>query len=653
MAIGPPAPITQPQAVSSAGGLVIAKFNDATGMAESAFSIATNALGSLAAQQYQIAWAEPTWIDVPTLGLEGLTAARPVAPLVPDIAYDPATFDGTKPSSTGVDGITISNEALPAYTDSGLTVDIPTKPSVVWPEFSKDAPSTTTIEVPTAPGYNLPPVPTLTGVSIPASPSYNDLQFEGQLPVEDLTPPNGAFNWLEEVFSHKVLTKLEDEIYAELVAGGAGFPEATEQAIYDRAVARLEEEAETFLESSLNRQASRGFPLPPGAIDGILLETHNKILRAKTDINNDILVQQTKLAQENAHFTKTIALNLTQVLMQNYNAVQQRSFEAAKYVLEYALQTYAVKVEAYKAKLEGYKALAQVFVARIQGEIAKAELYKAQIEGAKINVEVQRNVIELYTAQVNTIKILMEAYRTEMEGANIQAQIDSTRLQGYLYEVQAFVAKTNAVTSRYEGYKAEIAGEAVKVDAIQAHNGSYLARIQGYKAKSEVDIARAQAELMKLQGNIDIYKTDLMKYSEDTKAKLAQLEADVRVSELDIELYKADTQSYAVDVDGLSKTYLGMVEEAKAKSEVEVKAAELSIRSLLGQYELAMETVKGIAAVAGQLAAAAMGSVNASAAIGHQEARSDSTGFNNSNSANESFNASLGIASQHIYQYET
>lgn len=628
-----PYEITSSAEVSSAGDLVKSKFEAANTKALEAFGDAMSFLDSLQGLTLNLDWDEPNFEPVATMGLESVTAGPPDSVTIDDIIYEPATFEGTRPDTSGLGGITVSNDPVPTYSPPNLNFTIPPAPDgIIWEEFDKEADPPSNIVIPQNPDPDIPPVPILDEFSVPPPPSYSNITFDEIPPVEDLTPPDGSFDWHEEAYEHKVLTKLEDALYDSLVNGGSGLPEATEQAIYDRARSRLDEEAQKFLESSLEGSAARGFPLPPGALDMIMLETHNKVLRSDEDLENDILIQQSKLAQENDQFAKKLSHELIQTLITHHSNVQARSLDAAKYVLEYALHAYVAKIEGFKARVSIYAVLAQVYEARIRGEIAKAELYKAQIAGITAIGELQATRMRIYLGQVAVVEALISAYKTEMEAANIQAQIDVSKIQRYATEVQAFAEKNRANVYRYEGYKAELSAEAIKADILSSYAQGYTAQVTGFKAKADVDVARAQVELEKIRGFVSVYQADVMKYSEDVKAAIAQLEADVAVEELDLKGIQTQAQVYQTELDALTKTYYGKIEEHKANADIEAKAADVAVRALLGKYQLLVEALKGSAAVAGQLAAASMGSVNASAALSHNEARSDTRGYTGSES---------------------
>jgi len=435
------------------------------------------------------------------------------------------------------------------------------------------------------------------------------------------------FSWNEAMYSSDLLTALEEKLAGDLATGGSGLGADTEQAIYDRAMARQATKTEELYNETLNYFSSRGHSQPPGALAYDLQVIRNIILQVETDLNNDILVQESKLAQENTHFIISTGIAYESKLMDYTNNLQQRALEAAKYTVEYAVILFDIKVKLYMAQLEAYKTYFLVFEAKIRAEIAKAEFYKAQIEGVKVAAEIQMLNVEIYKAQIEGINALVNLYNAQMNGAAIQAQVNKTRIEGYAVEVEAFKAKNEALIARYNAYQAQLAGETERVKMYMAQAQAYESRVGGYKAKADVEIARVQVEVERNKGEVQTFLAMVEKYKSDITAAIAEGELAAKEEELKVDIFKADVQKYAVEIDAIVKAYLGKIEEQKAQIEMSLKEADLQVQALLTQYELSNRTIESGAKIAAQLASSAMTAVSASAHIGYAEGRSDSRSY--------------------------
>jgi hypothetical protein len=617
-----PAPgvLTAEPEVSSSGGLVAERFEQAQLFASEAWNEAQELLDQLAGIEYPIIWEVDPWVSPELMGLGGLGMEEPAPPTIADVVVDTPEFVDVPDEPPVVD--LMAEEAPPFdVTDPGF--DIPDAPAVNIPQFTENVPQITDPDIPDKPAYNLP-----TAISIPAPPEYNLPDFNADEPYMDLTPPEPAFFWEEAVYTSDVLEQLKTKLLNDLIAGGTGLDNETEQAIYDRAISRQETDNERMYSEALNFFSSRGWDLPPGALSGRLLEVSNQINQSREDLNNDILIQQSKLAQENTHFIITSSIQNEKNLLDYTNQYQQRAFEAAKFVVEAALIVYRARVEAYKAQFDAYRAKADVYVARIRAESVKAELYKAQIDGLRAVVEIDRARIEAYKAQIQGIATLIDMYRTEMEAAKIFTDIQRVKIDAFRAQVDAYQAQLGAITATYNLYQAQIAGEEAKARMYAAQIEGYKSRVEAYKATADVDVSRVQAEVELYKASMEQFKANIEAYRARVQAAIEQAKAEVQIEGLDVDVYKADITRYGAEVDSTTRVFQALIDEAKARSDLSVKTAEIAIRESLGKYGLTTQVVETAAKVSAQLAASAWGSVSASAALGFRESRGDTRAYN-------------------------
>jgi hypothetical protein len=622
------------------------RFTQAENFVETYEALAFDYIGQLANKYYEIFWTGPTYTREDLMGLDTLQMPDPGLLVVDPISVADVDFEGNRPDPASV---IITSDPAPEFSAADPNVREVPVPDAPFPVFSANPPDITDPEIPTAPTITLPPLPVLDAISIPGPPDYNLPQFEGSPPVADLTPPEPVYSFTEEAYTSDVNDAIKDKLVYNIQQGGTGLDEATEQAIYDRATARQELENQQAYDEALSFFASRGFPLPPGALAAGLMEVNYKINRVREDINNDILVQQSKLAQDNTHFMMSAGLDYEEMWLTYHNSKMARAFESAKFVVESAVIIYGIKVEYYKAQLQAYQALAVVYKARIDGEIAKAEMYKAQIAGVSASVDAQRALIEAYTAQVNGVKTLVDMYVAEMQGAKIRTEVDLARVQNFKALVEAYAAQVEAVTARYEAYKAEIQGELTKVELYKAQAQAYESVVEGYKAKAGVDIARAEATLKVKEQEVAIYRADIEKYLADVESAVKEAAVKVSIERLDVEVFKARIARLQADIDGTSRAYAARIEESKSIYDMQLKEVDMTIRTLIAQYELANNGLVASSQVASQMLAAAFGSVSATASLGYREARSDSTSYGTSNSFSGNINHSLMVAHYNNY----
>ena len=156
---------------------------------------------------------------------------------------------------------------------------------------------------------------------------------------------------------------------------------------------------------------------------------------------------------------------------------------------------------------------------------------------------------------------------------------------------------------------------------------AYEAEVKGYKAQADVAIATVDIEVKKIQGEVEVYKAQVDKHRSDIQAAVARGEIESKSQAGLVSLFDAEVRRYGVEVDAVVKSYLGQIEEQKARAEISIKDADVNVRAVLGQYELEAGNIQATARVAAQLAASALSAVSATAAIGFSESRGDTRSY--------------------------
>jgi hypothetical protein len=217
-----------------------------------------------------------------------------------------------------------------------------------------------------------------------------------------------------------VKTKLFDKLASLITNGGTGLGADIETLLWDRMRQRQElQNAKLYLDTE-NYFAGRGFDLPPGALSGRLTEINAEITRADSNTNNDITVEQARLAQTNTQFylseswkaavaslgeegTRLVSYNKS--IMDTYIAqLEGIKITISKYVsiIESILKSAATQVDLWKAEItlaglivdSGYKE----DELRVRMSVAGAEIALKQMDGS---IEQAKNYLAL---QVESIK---------------------------------------------------------------------------------------------------------------------------------------------------------------------------------------------------------------------------------------------------------
>lgn len=227
-----------------------------------------------------------------------------------------------------------------------------------------------------------------------------DSTFDFEKPVLGTMKEIPAFSYLtssideaREDFIARILLVLEE--------GATGLDPVVEQQIWDRARGRQEIENLRQYAEAESYFSARGYVLPPGALAGRLQEIAIEIGRNNANLNNDITIEQAKLAQSNFQF----------VIEKGSNMVLDMMKASISSVLEFNKGT----VEIFSAEVERYKQEIQTKLATIDGltkiYMAEADVYKsaASVDNMDTTAQIEINKLKLQEASTKAEIDLKEA----------------------------------------------------------------------------------------------------------------------------------------------------------------------------------------------------------------------------------------------------
>ena len=278
---------------------------------------------------------------------------------------------------------------------------------------------------------DLPPEPTLRDVDLPA--------LTMDLPSAPDDPEGADFVYNEGVYYSVLDEAVRDGLLDYIQNGGTGLDADVEEEIWNRALARMETENERAYAETQDFYASRGYNLPPGAVSGRLLEINREIVRARTQINSEIAIEQARLAQNNKQFAfkqSTEYLGQDKAL---FNNIYNRALQAA-------IATTDGILKVYQAKMQGY-------ISQIEAKRTEAEAYKSYADAQNAinvaNTEVYKARISAYQAQLTTELAIIEnigkVYAFQMQGYEAQARVSAAQVDAEIKRFQAMVGQEGII----------------------------------------------------------------------------------------------------------------------------------------------------------------------------------------------------------------
>lgn len=464
--------------------------------------------------------------------------------------------------------------------------------------YSPTVPNINSPSIPDSPDYVMPDLPTLTDIVIPDVPDfYEPPMFAGVKPEDLSIAEIPQFSFSEEQYISDLETAATSWLENIIANGGTGLGAEVETAIFDRALTRETITARSNIENVSDEFSASGFPRPQGALRARLAEIRSDLQVRTEDLSRNILEEQARLAQNNTQFALTTSIQHEATRLQHHSQIQQRALEHAKATVEMAVAIYDLKVKEYIARWDGYKAEAMVFGELIKATMLEIEKYKAEIEAAIAITQVDKSRVDLYTAQIDGLDSLAKFYSTQMQGAKVAADIEELKLRTFASEIEGYKADLQAKALEYEGFKAVISGETAKadiaklnIDAYRGINDGIRINVEAQKAQSASILEQNQAKLDIFNGEVDIYKIELMNRSEILRAAATA--------------YMAENESYKASIS-----------LARSENEVEQANREISLEASRANVNMLNETYRLQAKLTTDTINAGM--TNVTAGIGH------------------------------------
>jgi len=217
-----------------------------------------------------------------------------------------------------------------------------------------------------------------------------------------------------------VITPLRSAIATFMLAlvedGATGLHADVEAALWARMKSRNEVENLRIYTEAEQFFSARGYSLPPGVLAARLNEIGIEIARNNTYLNNDISIEQARLAQTNQHWVleQGVTFVLGDMQMQITAIVETNKNTIAKYEadVDYYKQLIAKKIariealtKIYEARTEAYKALATIAAIDIEAQARNAELQLKKAE-AEANLRIKAAEITMdLAAKVHALQV--------------------------------------------------------------------------------------------------------------------------------------------------------------------------------------------------------------------------------------------------------
>lgn len=586
--------------------------------------------------------------------LSGLTAqvltlvAPTITPVFPTVQTAPAPAVAAEPVVTNP--VFVAPGIPAAFTTVLVTGDLDIQPFDTQPPtlVYGTAPPPFAGALPDAPSVNLQFTYPELSVTLPAAPpllSVDTIAFNAPtLPVLTaqapdtiwLTPPQITNYTPGSQYTSALLTDLKTYLQGVISNGTSGLTRPGEEAIFARG---LEKEAYNQADALLkiDQMEGLGYMFAPG----IWLDARLKIIQqtdaAQRGYAREVTAQSVQLNLDQIKDALQNAVGIETQLINYNNQVEQRLFEAAKYVTEAGVSIYNAKVQAYQAMTTVYATKIEAYKAQVQAALTVVEIYKAQIEAERVKAEINVETIKLYEAQISAAMTNVEIWKAELSGIQIKADIEKTKVQLFGEFVQAYGMQVNAYSANVEAYKATLQAEATKQQVYSSQVDAYSALVT-----SRVKVLDARIETFKAQ--ISAKELEYEGYKTAVAGASAQVDAEVRTQGLLVDMYRANISSTQSYNELLTKQWQVALDQSERVAQIGVSAAESQAQLYVSTRGLALEAAKASAQVSAQIAAAGINAVNYSGSVSSSESYGVSTSTSTSASGGSSYSTSLSAS---------
>lgn len=134
-----------------------------------------------------------------------------------------------------------------------------------------------------------------------------------------------------------------------------------------------------------------------------------------------------------------------------------------------------------------------------------------------------------------------------------------------------------------------------------------------------MELAKMRADALVAEYETKVARFNLLieKYKADLQGMIAVIEAQVRAYLGEVEAYRSQAEAYGAVVRANAAGYEAIADVARAEADIKMAKINAEVQVFLGITGLEIETARGGAAVAAQVAAGAMSAINAGVSFGY------------------------------------
>lgn len=541
-----------------------------------------------------------TNIQVPDVP-ESPTDLSPVIPQVP-----------ASPTLSAVAGINLPS--TPQFLAEFPTLELPAVPSPLSATEPGAAPGFSSPDIPVSPDTVLPTAPTLAGYNLPTPPSITLPEFSHSEPnADDITSPGGTINFTEELYDSALLSASQSRLLAAINSGDSGLPDSIVNQMWEQERNRATKVSVTAKMEAMEVFASRGFAMPPGALEARMREIDREAELAHNEASRTKAIEDAQRAYDFVKFALSITVQLETQLMSYTNSMYQRALEVQTTLYRAGIDIYNAKVGLYNAKVQAWIGYTQVFRAQLEAELSKLEVYKSEIEAQQLIGQLNSQKLEAYKIGIDAVNSIVAKYKTEMEAAAIEADIQKQALEAYRAEVEAYQAKVEAKAVEYKGYAEQVNAEISKTRIYETAAQAYNSEVGAFRALVDAEGIRIRGETELNKSRVTEYEAKIRAFATLVEAERTRITASLDSFRTEVAAFEAELRAEVAQSETERSNYAAQVEAASKEADLRLKEAEVNITSATNNLSMYNKSLEAGASISEQLAASALDVLSISA----------------------------------------
>lgn len=513
-------------------------------------------------------------------------------------------------SGLGIDDTLTIQPGSPPPTPS---IAFPPSPGPIETSGAPILPVPNPVSIPTATLPPDPPLPPLDDLVVPPFAGINEPVFVDVVPVFDAVAPTGL-QYTPSNFVDTLLTQTKATI-ALFMQGGTGIPIIVQDALFQAGRVREEQTALAAEQDAFDTWAGRNFSMPPGMLVEAVTVAQERSRFAANALSRDILSKAAVWEIENLRHYVAQGVSLVGMLMNQFNQVEQRVFDAAKAQADIELKIYELATTLYNIRQTARRIGAEVYKARWDGEVAKVTAFRATVDAVVAKGQINDQRVRVYLGMWEGVKSAAQVFETRMRGAQIASEQNKTAMEGYAAGTQGYAALIQARKVPSEVYAEEMKGAAVQGAVFESQVKGFLGVVQAQEAEATVKQKLMDLKLGAIKASIDKYTATLTGMRDHIQAQLANVQAKSAA-------YVADTGRYREEIAGANQTRALTMQtlELRLRNNLEYYSTQLRefdtvLARQIERARIIVEALKGAGQIGASLAAGAMSAIHVQAAI--------------------------------------